>query len=88
MIGFASILLFGDILTPLLASIVIAYILDGGVTLLQQGRIPRFLALILVFLAFIALLLLILFALIPKLSQQLTEFFRELPGMVAHGKTC
>ena len=85
-IGFASILLFGDILTPLLASIVIAYILDGGVTLLQQGRIPRFLALILVFLAFIALLLLILFALIPKLSQQLTEFFRELPNMVAHGQ--
>ncbi len=85
-IGFASVFLFGDILAPLLASIVIAYILDGGVSILQQGRIPRFLALILVFLVFIALLILILFALIPKLSQQLTQFFRELPDMISHGQ--
>lgn len=85
-IGFASVLLFGDILAPLLAGIVIAYVLDGGVGILQQGKIPRFLALILVFLVFIALLILILFALIPKLSQQLTQFFRELPSMITHGQ--
>ncbi len=85
-IGFASVLLLGDFLAPLLASIVIAYVLDGGVAILQQGRIPRFLALILVFLAFIALLILILFGLIPKLSQQLTQFFRELPNMITHGQ--
>ena len=85
-IGFAGVLLLGDILAPLLASIVIAYVLDGGVAILQQSRIPRFLALILVFLVFIALLILILFGLIPKLSQQLTQFFRELPSMITHGQ--
>ena len=77
-VGFTSVLLFGDLLAPLIASIVIAYVLDGVVGLLQHGRIPRLLALLLVFLGFIALLILILFGLIPKLSQQLTQFFREL----------
>ena len=75
-VGFTSVLLFGDLLAPLIASIVIAYVLDGVVGLLQHGRIPRLLALLLVFLGFIALLILILFGLIPKLSQQLTQFFR------------
>ena len=80
-------LLFGDLLAPLIASIVIAYVLDGVVGLLEQGKIPRFLALLLVFLGFIALLILILFGLIPKLSQQLTQFFRELPGMITQGQS-
>jgi len=85
-IGFAIVLLAGDLLAPLLASIVIAYVLDGGVELLRRGKIPRFLALVLVFLAFIALLLVIIFALLPKLSQQLTQFFSELPNMITQGQ--
>ena len=85
-IGFAIVLLAGDILAPLLASIVIAYVLDGAVEVLRRSKIPRFLALVLVFFAFIALLLLILFGLIPKLSQQFTQFFRELPSMITHGQ--
>lgn len=85
-IGFATVLLAGDILAPLLASIVIAYVLDGAVEILRRSKIPRFLALVVVFFAFIALLLLILFALIPKLSQQLTQFFRELPKMITQGQ--
>ncbi len=85
-IGFAIVLLAGDILAPLLTSIVIAYVLDGAVDILRRSKIPRFLALLLVFSAFIALLLLILFGLIPKLSQQFTQFFRELPNMIAHGQ--
>ena len=85
-IGFAIVLLAGDILAPLLASIVIAYVLDGAVEILRRSKIPRFLALVLVFFAFIALLLLIIFALIPKLSQQFTQFFRELPSMITHGQ--
>lgn len=85
-LGFAIVLLAGDILAPLLASIVIAYVLDGAVEILRRGKIPRLIALIIVFLAFLALLLLIIFALIPKLSQQLTQFFRELPSMISHGQ--
>lgn len=85
-IGFAIILLAGDLLAPLLASIVIAYVLDGGVEMLRRGKIPRFLALGLVFFVFIATLLIILFALLPKLSHQFTQLFRELPNMIAQGQ--
>jgi len=77
-VGFAIVLLAGDLLAPLLASIVIAYVLDGAVEVLRRGKIPRFLAL--------GLLLIIIFALLPKLSQQFTQFFRELPNMITHGQ--
>lgn len=85
-IGFAVILIAGDILAPFLASIVIAYVLDGAVEILHRSKIPRLIALIIVFFAFIASLLLIIFGLIPKLSQQLTQFLRELPNMIAQGQ--
>ncbi|MGI9228014.1 MAG: AI-2E family transporter [Gammaproteobacteria bacterium] len=85
-IGFAIVLIAGDILAPLLASIVIAYVLDGAVEILQRSKLPRLIALIFVFLAFIALLLLIIFGLIPKLSYQFTQFLRELPNMIAQGQ--
>ncbi len=85
-VGFAIVLLAGDLLAPLLASIVIAYVLDGAVEILRRGKIPRFLALGIVFFAFIAMLLVIIFALIPQLSQQFTQFFRELPNMITQGQ--
>jgi putative permease len=84
--GFAIVLLAGDLLAPLIASMVIAYVLDGGVEILRRGKIPRFIALGLVFFAFIATLLIIIFALLPKLSQQFTQLFRELPNMITQGQ--
>ncbi len=86
LIGFAVILFAGDILAPLLASIVIAYVLDGAVEMLHRTRMPRLLAMMLVFFAFMALLLLVLFSLVPKLSHQFTQFFRELPAMITQGQ--
>jgi putative permease len=85
-VGFAIVLLAGDLLGPLLASLVIAYVLDGAVEILRKGKIPRFLAFGLVFSGFLALLLIIIFVLIPKLSHQFTSFFRELPGMISQGQ--
>ena len=84
--GFATIIFAGQILAPLLASIVIAYLLDGAVAILEKGRSPRIVALILVFSIFIALLLLLLFVFIPVLSEQMTQFFKELPNMISQGQ--
>lgn len=85
-IGFAIILLAGDIIAPVLAGIVIAYLLDGAVEFLRRGRLPRVVALLIVFLLFIAFLLLVTFGLAPILFQQVTEFFRELPNMISQGQ--
>lgn len=84
--GFAIIIFAGQILAPLLASIVIAYLLDGAVTLLEKSRSPRIVALTLVFSIFVALLLLLLFVFIPVVSKQITQFFKDLPNMISQGQ--
>jgi len=84
--GLSIIILAGGILAPLLASVVIAYLLEGAVTLLQRSKTPRIVALLIVFCVFMAALLLVLFVFIPILSKQLTEFFKDLPNMVMQGQ--
>ena len=75
-----------DMLAPVLASIVIAYLLDGLVSRLQKFQLPRVLAVTLVFLLFIAILLLVVFALLPVLYNQLTEMVRQIPQIFARGQ--
>jgi len=84
--GFAVVVVAGNTLAPVLAAIVIAYLLDGSVEFLRRLRIPRFAAVVIVFSVFLAMLLLVLLGLIPLLSQQVTQFFRELPNMLAAGQ--
>lgn len=86
LVGFAIVIFAGQILAPLLASIVIAYLLDGAVALLEKSRSPRIVALALVFSIFLALLLLLLFVFIPVVSKQITQFFKDLPNMISQGQ--
>lgn len=85
-IGFAVVLLAGDIIAPVLAGIVIAYLLDGAVELMRRINIPRVVATFVVFFVFLAFLILMTFGLVPLLLQQVTEFFRELPNMITRGQ--
>jgi putative permease len=73
----------GGILTPVLASIVIAYLLDGLVSTLERIRTPRLLAVTFVFLAFMAALIFISFLVVPMLAQQVADLVKELPGVVS-----
>ena len=85
--GLVTVVFAGDILAPLLAAVVIAYLLDGGVDFLRQAKVPRFISVLLVFSFFILLLLLILFVLAPLLFKQATQFVLEIPGMLAEGQS-
>lgn len=40
-VGFLLIILLGDMLKPVFAGLVIAYLLEGGVLRLQRFRVPR-----------------------------------------------
>ncbi len=82
-IGSAVILLLGKMLAPVLASLVIAYLLQGPVGALERRRIPRLAAVVLVFLSFIICLLLLLLGLLPLLWQQVEQLFDQLPSMIA-----
>ncbi|HPQ94205.1 MAG: AI-2E family transporter [Thiothrix sp.] len=86
LLGLAIVVLAGDILAPLLAAVVIAYLLDGGVDFLRSFRIPRFMAVLCVFSLFLLLLVLILLVLAPLLLKQTTQFVLEIPGMLSAGQ--
>ena len=85
-IGFGTVIFFGDMLAPVLASIVLAYLLEGLVRPMERRGLARLPAVLLVFSVFLALLLLLLFGLVPLVSGQATELLRELPNMTAKGQ--
>jgi putative permease len=86
-IGFAVIIFFGHMLAPVLASIVIAYLLEGLVGILQRQRVPRLLAVLLVYSAFMTYVVFVLIGLMPLLTRQLSQLFQQLPTMIERGQT-
>lgn len=86
LVGFGIVLTLGSMLTPVLASLVVAYLLEGPVHKMERHRVPRFAAVAVVYLLFLAALLLLMFGLMPLLSRQVTQLVQELPNMVAEGR--
>ncbi|MDZ7621391.1 MAG: AI-2E family transporter [Candidatus Competibacteraceae bacterium] len=86
-LGASVILIMGKDLAPVLASIVIAYLLEGIVQILQRYlRLPRLLATSVVFVLFTAFVLILLFGLLPLVSRQLTQLVQQLPVMIVTGQ--
>lgn len=81
---FGLLWLVGDILAPVLTSLVLAYLLDGVVVKLERWHVHRTLASVIILLVILALSLVVIFGLVPVLSQQLTGIVRELPGMMGN----
>lgn len=77
---------FGNMLAPVFASIVIAYLLEGVVAFLEERGVRRSLAVILVFLLFIGLVVAMALVLVPTLSQQIAGLVEALPSIVDRGK--
>lgn len=85
-LGAVVIIAFGDMLAPVLASVVIAYLLEGVVSALERRGLRRTFAVTLVFLAFMLLLLFLMLVVVPRLSAQVTQLFQQLPEMIAAGQ--
>ena len=75
--GFIVMLTLGQMLAPVLAGVVIAYLLDGVVEKLHRLGAPRVTAVFLVF---------ALVWLVPRLSWQVTQLVRQLPDIIALGQ--
>ena len=80
------VVLMGNMLAPLLAAVVIAYLLEGLVGVLEKTRLPRLIAVLVVYFAFLLFVVLILFGLLPLLSQQATQFVQQIPSMLNVGQ--
>jgi putative permease len=78
-----SVWLFGQMLAPLLASLVIAYLLDSIATRLRERGVPHLAAVMLVFMLFLAILWVCFFWLLPLLTRQMAQLFQQIPFMVA-----
>ncbi|MBW6390829.1 MULTISPECIES: AI-2E family transporter [Halomonadaceae] len=85
-LGFAAVILLGRMLAPFLTALVIAFLLQGGVTALTQRGIPHLISVIVVFLAFIGVLLALAFILMPLIWNQLVGLVQETPRIVASGQ--
>lgn len=85
LVGFAVVLSMGYMLAPALASIVIAYLLEGLVSYLQRYGWPRLVAVLVVYVAFLVFLVTLLFGVIPVVSRQVTDLVQQLPSMISSG---
>ena len=80
--GGILILYWGKILTPVLAGVVIAYMLEGLVKKISQCGVPRFISFLISYALFIAALALILFGLVPLVISQLSQFISDFPQIL------
>lgn len=85
-VGFAVVLTLGNMLAPVLASLVLAYLLDGPTSMMEKRGVPRMLAVLITFSLFMIFLSVVLFGLLPLLSRQVTELVQQLPTMLAQGQ--
>lgn len=81
-VGLLIVLTMGDILAPMIASIIIAFLMQGMVVRLRQWGLPHSLAVLLTFCTLIAGLAAIMLGLVPIFWRQATRFFAELPRML------
>ena len=78
--------LLGDILAPFFASIIIAYILQGLVSLLMRCHLSHLISVVITFLLLIGLLFLSTLFLLPNIWVQITDLVSEWPSMVNQGQ--
>ncbi len=82
-LGVVAVMMFGRMLTPVVASLIIAYLLEGGVQRLQRVGLPRLASVISVFMAFLAALFFLIFGVLPMLTRQLAVIVQQLPGYIS-----
>jgi putative permease len=82
LVVFASLILFGATLAPLLVAIALAYVLEGIVGILCACKIPRIIAITVVGIAAMLTILFALLAILPVLTEQIGRLISHIPQYV------
>lgn len=85
-VAVALLMTIGDILTPLLAAIVLAFLMQGVATTLEQHGVPQWLGVSVAYLLFIGAFFAITLGLLPLVWRQLVSLAGELPRMLEQGR--
>jgi len=80
--GAILVLYWGKILTPVIAGIVIAYILEGLVCNIQKLGVPRFAAFLISYTLFVTVVALIIIGLIPLVISQVSQLIVDFPRIL------
>lgn len=83
---FAVVLLFGQMLGPVMIAIVLAYLMDTPIEQLKRNGVRQSLAVWMVYLLFLTLFVFLVVVVMPLLSRQVTQFLATVPAMVQAGK--
>ncbi len=81
-LGLVLVMFFGQMLAPVFASIIVAYLLEGLVGRLVRLGLPRLISVLVVFTGFMAMLLVLFFGITPMIMRQLGQAVRALPGYI------
>lgn len=80
--GFLIIYLFGEMLIPVFAGLIIAYLLEGIVGSLVKIKIPRIVSVLATFIFFMICMGMLIIWLLPLLSRQIGQLIQDLPAMI------
>jgi len=83
LLGTVVVVGMGRMLAPVLAGLVIAYLLEVPVGLLERVHVPRLISVALVFLLFLTLLVLVIFGVVPAVTHQFSELVNRVPDYFA-----
>lgn len=83
---FAIIISFGSVLAPVFIAIIMAYLLQGGMSYCKSKGLGNLVSTLIMFTIFISIFLSLLFVVIPATIAQAGQLFYELPKMLAQGQ--
>jgi len=81
--GSILVLYLGKILTPVLAGIIIAYVLEGLVKRFNSLGVPRFFSFLISYTIFLTALALLLFGLVPLVISQVSQLVIDFPRILS-----
>ncbi len=82
-IGFLLIVYAGKMIAPVIAGMVVAYILEGGVKKVQSLKVPRLGAVLIILSLFLLLLIALVFGIIPLVSSQSFQLAAQIPSWLS-----
>src|SRR5574343_653063 len=86
-VGSILIYYLSELLMPVFASVILAYLLEGLVAKAERRLVPRVIAVHVVFFAFLTVLGFILFVLGPMVSEQTVQLVQRIPDMVSSAQS-
>jgi putative permease len=85
--GLLFVVLWGDIMAPVIASVIFAFVLQGMVTYLHSKGLNKALAVYLSFTFFIGIVITFIFSLLPLVWRQLSSLVQDFPSIFSELKT-